>query len=332
MAGASFCLDGWCRRKAGLPALTPAALEAWQRAAAWETVAYAAQNAPFYRALYGGVPRPGPWEAFRRLPTVCAQDIVAQGGRMLARGQEEAARVFTSGTTAAPKRLFFTEAELLSTVDYFHQGSRQFIRKGQRALLLYPCESPSGAARLFGAALGRIGAEAVYAGVPASPALAAACVQKHRPHLVLCEPRLALALASFPLRFETLLLSGEALAEADRARLAAAFGCAVFMQYGLTESCFGLGVECGLHEGYHLRAADYYVEILDENGGAPPPGVYGRVAITSLGRGAMPLIRYDTGDVARLLPPCPCGSPLPRLSPVLPRSGPKGYYGGGLTL
>ena len=51
-----------------------------------------------------------------------------------------------------------------------------------------------------------------------------------------------------------------------------------------------------------------------------PHGQAGEVVITTLQREAMPLVRYRTGDVARILPgPCACGSPLRRLGPVLGR-------------
>ena len=46
----------------------------------------------------------------------------------------------------------------------------------------------------------------------------------------------------------------------------------------------------------------------------------GEVVLTTLSRQGMPLIRYRTGDVSRLLPdPCPCGSILPRLDRVQSR-------------
>ena len=51
-----------------------------------------------------------------------------------------------------------------------------------------------------------------------------------------------------------------------------------------------------------------------------PAGETGELVITTLQRRAMPLLRYRTGDMASLLDgPCACGSPLPRLGPVLGR-------------
>ncbi len=100
--------------------------------------------------------------------------------------------------------------------------------------------------------------------------------------------------------------------------LATVWNCTVLDHYGLTETGYGGAVECAAHDGYHMRLLDMIVEIVDFCGDEPlPPGEAGEVVITTLGREAMPLIRYRTGDVASILPgPCGCGSPLPRLGPV----------------
>lgn len=76
-------------------------------------------------------------------------------------------------------------------------------------------------------------------------------------------------------------------------------------------------MECGAHNGYHLREADLLLEIIDPAGRLLPDGIAGEVALTTLGERAMPLLRYRTGDRAVMLPaPCPCGSPLRRLGRI----------------
>ncbi len=101
----------------------------------------------------------------------------------------------------------------------------------------------------------------------------------------------------------------------------AALGCEVFAHSGLTETGFGGGVECGAHQGYHLREADLFVEIVDPGTGRPlPDGEPGEIVVSTLCRLAMPLIRYRTGDLGHLLPgPCVCGSPFRRLGAVAGR-------------
>jgi phenylacetate-CoA ligase len=80
----------------------------------------------------------------------------------------------------------------------------------------------------------------------------------------------------------------------------------------LTEAGSLLGFECLRRDGYHMNEFDFYVEILN-----PDSEGYGEVVITTVHRTVMPLIRYRTRDVARVIQEeCPCGLPLRRLSPL----------------
>ncbi len=333
MRTAEPLLDNWIGQTIGVARPTLADVRAYQLGRIRAVLDYAFLHAPFYRALHKTPPMPRSFAEFERLPVVGAADLVRSGGRMLCVPQDEVARVVTSGTTAEPKRLYFTQAELDRTVDYFTEGSRQFIRAGEKTLLLFPCAAESGAARLFMRALARLGAAAVPYGVPKDGAEACRVLRAERPDLVLAAPQTAVqmrAASDGTERFDTLLLSGDGMAEAEIAAQRARFCCDVFLQYGLTETAFGLGVDCRAFAGYHLREADFYVEILDQNNKTLPHGAYGRVVITSLHCGAMPLIRYDTGDVSRFLPaPCGCGSAFPLLDRIRPRNVPKGYRAGG---
>ena len=92
----------------------------------------------------------------------------------------------------------------------------------------------------------------------------------------------------------------------------------MFTHYGMTETGFGGGVECDALDGYHLREGDIFFEVVDHETGQPcPEGAIGEVVITTLTRQGMPLIRYMTGDISRILSqPCPCGSVLKRMDRV----------------
>jgi phenylacetate-coenzyme A ligase PaaK-like adenylate-forming protein len=80
----------------------------------------------------------------------------------------------------------------------------------------------------------------------------------------------------------------------------------------------GGGVDCHAHAGYHLRAADLHFEIISPTTGDPlDDGQTGEVVFTTLGRAGMPLIRYRTGDMGRIIAgSCSCGSPLRRMERV----------------
>jgi phenylacetate-CoA ligase len=62
-----------------------------------------------------------------------------------------------------------------------------------------------------------------------------------------------------------------------------------------------------------------YVEILDENDRRTEPGQPGRVVVTALFNPALPLFRYEIGDIAAWDEPCQHGISLPVLSPILTR-------------
>lgn len=71
-----------------------------------------------------------------------------------------------------------------------------------------------------------------------------------------------------------------------------------------------IAFQCSQMQGSaHHTVDDYnYIEIVDEKGTPVPPGVPGKILITSLLKYHIPLIRYEIGDEGRMLPRrCPCG-------------------------
>jgi phenylacetate-coenzyme A ligase PaaK-like adenylate-forming protein len=120
------------------------------------------------------------------------------------------------------------------------------------------------------------------------------------------------------LRPETVLLSADYVSDSLIKAITAAWGCPVFTHYGLTETCYGLAVQCCAREEHHIRLDDYSIEIIDPRTGEElPPGQEGEIVLTSLHNEAMPLIRYRTGDIGSLITGrCGCGSFLPRLGKI----------------
>ena len=84
----------------------------------------------------------------------------------------------------------------------------------------------------------------------------------------------------------------------------------------------GTGLDCVYHTGIHYWADYYILEILDPETLKPvPEGETGEMVVTTLKKEAVPLIRYRTRDLTRLIPgECPCGSVLPRHDRLLGRS------------
>jgi phenylacetate-CoA ligase len=84
----------------------------------------------------------------------------------------------------------------------------------------------------------------------------------------------------------------------------------------------GTGLDCSYHTGIHYWADYYILEILNPDTLEPAPtGEIGEMVVTTLSKEAVPLIRYRTRDLTRMIPGrCPCGSVLPRHDRLLGRS------------
>lgn len=104
-----------------------------------------------------------------------------------------------------------------------------------------------------------------------------------------------------------IITSSETLYESTRKLIKETFGCDVISRYSTEE--FGvLAHECTVEKLHHVNELSYVVEILDIDSDNPVnPGELGRVVVTDLFSHAMPLIRYDTGDLAILGEGCNCG-------------------------
>ena len=95
------------------------------------------------------------------------------------------------------------------------------------------------------------------------------------------------------LSLRSMLLSAEYVPEEDVMLFEESFGCRVYEHYGMTEMGLGCAVSCGHGDGYHIREADLYIEIIDpETGRVIHDDTPGEVVFTTLTRKGMPFIRY----------------------------------------
>ncbi len=93
--------------------------------------------------------------------------------------------------------------------------------------------------------------------------------------------------------------------------------------YGLTEMCGpGVGGECECQNGTHLWEDMFYPEIINPDTLEPcAPGEFGELVFTSLCKEAMPILRYRTRDLTRLIyDKCECGRTAVRMDRILGRS------------
>ena len=124
-------------------------------------------------------------------------------------------------------------------------------------------------------------------------------------------------------RLHTLVIGAEPHTEEHRQRIQEMFGVKAYNSFGLSEmNGPGVAFECTEQNGLHVWEDAYIVEIINPHTLQPvPDGEIGELVMTTLDRQAMPVIRYRTRDLTRILPgPCPCGRTHRRLDRISGRS------------
>ncbi|KAA6331680.1 Phenylacetate-coenzyme A ligase [termite gut metagenome] len=121
----------------------------------------------------------------------------------------------------------------------------------------------------------------------------------------------------------TLIIGAEPHTDEQRKKIEKMLGVKAYNCFGMTEmNGPGVAFECLEQNGMHLWEDCYYVEIIDPDTLEPVPvGETGELVLTSLDRDMMPLIRYRTRDLTRILPgECPCGRTHVRIDRIKGRS------------
>jgi phenylacetate-CoA ligase len=295
------------------------ALEAMRRARFKRTLRLAAEHAPFYR------------EEFRRRGIDVRRiehpsqlgDFYTRGEDLRAHGAEDflarpADTAFeTTGTTSpVPKRVFFSRREIadmgrLSALWLHLLG----LRRSDRVISAFDCSfwvSPY----VLRSGLDLLGCFHVEAG-KIDPAEFYARAKTYRPTVIFGEPSWVVRLSEiardrgpWPLKF--LFAGGENIAESARHMVEEAWDAPLYLNYGQTESFGALGAECRVKNGYHRNDLYFFFEVpeVDADG-------YGEVVYTTLSRDVMPLIRYRSTDVTRLVEgQCECGISMGRIDKI----------------
>lgn len=124
-------------------------------------------------------------------------------------------------------------------------------------------------------------------------------------------------------KLHTLIIGAEPHSEEQRRRIEDMLGVKAYNSFGMSEMCGpGVAFECKEQNGLHIWEDYYIVEIVDPQTLEPvPQGEVGELVLTTINREAMPLLRYRTRDLTRILPgECPCGRHHIRLDRMKGRS------------
>ncbi len=303
-----------------------------------DTVHRVAQHVPFYRdqlnATGFGAENLRTLDDVRRLPFTTNADLRANYPTgLLALPRSEITRLHTSsGTTGKPKALFFSRrdvdlaAELMARCLVMTGTTRDDILQNMMTYGLFT-----------GALVMHYGAEKVgLLVIPAGPGNSERqllLMQDFRTTVIHTTPSYALYFADFleqkgidprqDLALRKAFIGAEAYTEETRHKIESALGVDAYNSYGLSEmNGPGVAFECAHKNGMHLWEDHFLVEIVHPETLEPvPDGEPGELVLTSLCREAMPILRYRTRDLTRILPePCPCGRTHRRLSRIAGRA------------
>ena len=124
-------------------------------------------------------------------------------------------------------------------------------------------------------------------------------------------------------KLKTLIIGAEPHTEEQRKRIEELLGVKAYNSFGMSEmSGPGVAFECTYQNGLHLWEDCFLMEIIDPETLEPvPDGEIGELVLTTLDRDAMPLLRYRTRDLTRIIPgECPCGRTHRRIDRLKGRS------------
>ncbi|MFI8313777.1 phenylacetate--CoA ligase PaaK [Streptomyces microflavus] len=299
--------------------LSRADLEALQLERLRTTLRHAYENVPFYRAAFDGAGlRP---EDCRTLADLSRFPFTAKADLrdnypfgMFAVPERDVRRIHaSSGTTGRPTVVGYTERDLDTWADVVARSIRAAGgRPGHKVHVAYGYG-------LFTGGLGaHYGAERLGCTViPASGGMTARqvqLIQDFRPEIIMITPSYMLTLLD---EFERQgvdprttslkvgIFGAEPWTEAMRREIEDRFAIDAVDIYGLSE-VMGPGVaqECvETKDGLHIWEDHFYPEVVDPfTGEVLPDGEEGELVFTSLTKEAMPVIRYRTRDLTRLLP------------------------------
>jgi phenylacetate-CoA ligase len=147
------------------------------------------------------------------------------------------------------------------------------------------------------------------------------CTPSYFIHLIDRARELGVDLRELPLRVG--VFGAEPWTDSMRRHIETDSGIQAFDIYGLSEIIGpGVAIECPYHAGLHIFEDYFYPEIVDPDSGAVlPDGAEGELVLTTLGKLAMPMIRYRTRDITAIVPgTCACGRTLRRIRRIGRRS------------
>ena len=249
----------------------------------------------------------------------------------------------TSGTTGNSVVVPYTESDLQrlaynEAISFYSAG----VREGSRVLLTVTLDRCFIAGLAYYSGVTFLGATAVRSG-PGQPARQWELINRLQPDVIVGVPTFLLELGRWgqdngvdvsggPVK--TIITIGEPARKNDHrltpvgAEIENMWQARIYSSYGATEFETAFG-ECRAGAGGHVHPELMIAEIIDDSGHTLSDGEAGEVVVTPLGVQGFPLVRFRTGDIARMYStPCNCGWNSKRLGAIEGRLAQRLKYRG----
>lgn len=308
---------------------------------------YAQQNSSYYQRTlkdFNFFNEQNVLALLNHLPFTTKDDLSENNSDFLAVALNEVAEfVTTSGTSGEPVTIYLTKKDLLRLASN-EKSSLETTGATSDDIFQLMCtidkQFMAGLAYYLG--VQEIGAGLIRIG-PGVPALQWKSILQNKPTVLIAVPSFIVNLIDFAksnnidfnaTSVRSVVCIGEPIREDNLElnvlgkRITDDWKVQLYSTYASTEMAAAF-TECSAQSGGHLNEDLLYLEVIKEDGTSAQHGEVGEVVVTSLGTEGTPLVRYKTGDLARLYTEkCSCGKSSPRLGPIIGRKNQMIKYKG----
>lgn len=249
----------------------------------------------------------------------------------------------TSGTTGNSVVVPYTESDLTrlafnEAISFYSAG----VRQNSKVLLTVTLDRCFIAGLAYYSGVTFLGATAIRSG-PGQPARQWEVINRLQPDVIVGVPTFLLELGRWGQNnnidvaassVKSIITIGEPARRPDCSptpvgmEIENLWRAGIYSSYGATEFETAFG-ECSAGQGGHVHPELMIAEIVDDNGNVVADGERGEVVVTPLGVEGFPLVRFRTGDIARMYSsPCSCGWNTKRLGPIEGRLAQRLKYRG----